>query len=253
MKKLILAGVAVTALYAGSADAADLARPAPVYVPRPVVVPLFTWTGCYAGGNAGGLWAADTWSDTVYGGFGSNTASGGLGGLQGGCNYQVGAWVFGIQGDYDWTRASGNTANAIIPAFVGGAPVVGLTDSTKHNALASVTGRVGYSWDRFLAYVRGGGAWLKSDYAFQLNGLNVASDSATQSGWTVGVGGEYAFRNWLTGFVEYDYYGFSSASPAGLVCPATGGCGFVTNTIGIKTNVNVVKAGINFKFGPGGF
>jgi len=208
MKKLLLAGVAVTALYAGSANAADLARPAPVYVPRPVVVPLFTWTGCYAGGNGGGLWAADTWTDTVFGGFGSNTASGGLGGLQGGCNYQVGAWVFGIQGDYDWTRASSNTANAIIPAFFGGAPVVGLTDSTKHNTLASATGRVGYSWDRFLAYVKGG---------------------------------------------EYDYYGFSSASPAGLVCPATGGCGFVTNTIGIKTNVNVVKAGINFKFGPGGF
>ena len=253
MKKLLLAGVAVTALYAGSANAADLARPAPVYVPRPVVVPLFTWTGCYAGGNGGGLWAADTWTDTVFGGFGSNTASGGLGGLQGGCNYQVGAWVFGIQGDYDWTSAKSNTANAIIPAFFGGAPVVGLTDSTKHNTLASATGRVGYSWDRFLAYVKGGGAWLKSDYAFQLNGLNVAADSATQSGWTVGVGGEYAFRNWLTGFVEYDYYGFSSASPAGLVCPATGGCGFVTNTIGIKTNVNVVKAGINFKFGPGGF
>jgi outer membrane immunogenic protein len=253
MKKLLLAGVAVTALFAGSADAADLARPAPVYVPRPVVVPLFTWTGCYAGGNGGGLWAADTWTDTVYGGFGSNTASGGLGGLQGGCNYQVGAWVFGVQGDYDWTSAKSNTANAIIPAFFGGAPVVGLTDSTKHNTLASATGRVGYSWDRFLAYVKGGGAWLKSDYAFQVNGLNVAADSATQSGWTVGVGGEYAFLNWLTGFVEYDYYGFSSASPAGLVCPATGGCGFVTNTIGIKTNVNVVKAGINFKFGPGSF
>ena len=251
MKRLLLASTVTTALLGGSANAADLARPAPVYAPPPVVVPLFTWTGCYVGGNVGGIWAADSWSDTVYGGFGSGTASGALGGAQLGCNYQVGTWVFGIQGDYDWTNASSNTANTIIPTFFPG--VVGLSDSTTHNSLGSVTGRVGYSWDRLLGYVKAGGAWLSSNYAFQVNGLNVASDSATQSGWTVGVGAEYAFLNWLTGFVEYDYYGFSSASPAGLVCGAAGSCGFMTNTIGITTSVNVVKAGINFKFGPGSF
>src|SRR6516225_10538356 len=139
MKKLLLAGVAVTALYAGSANAADLARPAPVYVPRPVVVPLFTWTACYAGGNGGGLWAADTWTDTVFGGFGSNTASGGLGGLQGGCNYQVGAWVFGIQGDYDWTNATNDTTNVFLSNFTGRT----VTNHREIDSLASVTGRVG--------------------------------------------------------------------------------------------------------------
>ena len=90
-------------------------------------------------------------------------------------------------------------------------------------------------------------------YAFQVNGVNVASDSATQTGWTVGVGAEYAFLNWLTGFVEYDYYGFSSVSPAGLVCATGAPCGFVTNSVGITPNVNVAKAGLNFKFCPGSF
>jgi opacity protein-like surface antigen len=28
----------------------------------------------------------------------------------------------------------------------------------------------------------------------------------TRSDWTVGVGGEYAFTNFVTGFIEYDYY-----------------------------------------------
>jgi hypothetical protein len=49
--------------------------------------------------------------------------------------------------------------------------------------------------------------------------------------------------NWLAGFVEYDYYGFGSTTPNGLVCLPGGTCGFVTNSVGITTNVNVVKAG----------
>jgi outer membrane immunogenic protein len=253
LKKLLLAGVGIVALLSEPVGAADLARPAPVYAsPPPPIVAVFTWTGCYVGGNVGGIWANDDWQDTVLGDFGSSTSSGVLGGAQIGCNYQVGTWVFGIQGDYDWTNANSNTPNAVVPTVIGG-PVVGLTDSTTHNALASVTGRVGYSWDRLLGYVKAGGAWLNSNYAFLVNGLNVASDSATQTGWTVGVGAEYAFLNWLTGFVEYDYYVFNSATPSGLVCAAGAACGFVTNSIGIMSNVNVVKAGFNFKFGPGSF
>ena len=78
-------------------------------------------------------------------------------------------------------------------------------------SLASVTGRVGYAWDWFLGYVKGGGAWVQGDFGFQVAALPVAPTvSLSQSGWTVGVGGEYAFLNWLTGFIEYDYYTFNN-------------------------------------------
>jgi outer membrane immunogenic protein len=241
MKRLLLASVACLA-FAGPSIAADLARPAPVYVPPPVVVPVFTWTGCYVGGNVGGIWAKNDWNDTVFLEFGSNTASGALGGLQAGCNYQVGGWVFGIQGDYDWTNANSNNANLIF---------AGVTDQTHVKSLASVTGRVGYAFDRFLGYVKVGGAWEQNSYDWVVAGASALSTSATQSGWTVGIGGEYAFLNWLTGFIEYDYYGFSNGSPGVFACPAgTCGVGIVTiaNT-GIKTNANVLKVGLNFKFG----
>jgi hypothetical protein len=61
-------------------------------------------------------------------------------------------------------------------------------------------------------------------------------------------------RHWLTGFVEYDYYGFQNNSPSALVC-APGACGgvIVTNAVGVTTNINVVKVGLNLKFSPGGF
>src|SRR5271166_5922456 len=170
MKKLLLAGAAATALLAGSAGAADLARPAPVYIPRQVIVPLFTWTGCYVGGNVGGVWGNNDWNDSIFGDFGSNTASGVVGGVQGGCNYQVSNWVLGIQGDYDWTNANSTNANQFI-AF-------GVTDQTQLRSLASVTGRVGYSWNRFLAYVKSGGAWMQGNYTFQFNGLAVSTASA---------------------------------------------------------------------------
>jgi outer membrane immunogenic protein len=246
VKKFLLAATAFTTI-GGSALAADLAvrRAAPVYAPVPV--PIFTWTGCYVGGNGGGLWARSDWDNTVFGSNDSGTASGGVGGVQGGCNYQVGPWVFGIQGDYDWTNAS-RDENSTLLTNTFGQPI---TEHVKIDSLASVTGRVGYAWDRFLLYGKGGGAWVKGSHSFLVGGLSVASDSSSRSGWTVGGGGEYAFTNWLTGFVEYDYYRFTDNNPAALICTAVA-CGGVFFNGDITTNINVVKAGLNLKFGPGG-
>jgi opacity protein-like surface antigen len=73
MRKLLLAGAGVIALLGGSSNAADLA---PVYaLPAPPLVAVFNWTGCYVGGNAGGIWANSDWGDTILGDFGSNTPS----------------------------------------------------------------------------------------------------------------------------------------------------------------------------------
>ena len=233
MKKILLAGTALATLVSGSAMAADL-RPAraPIYTKAPMA-PAFSWTGCYVGGNAGGLWSNETWSRATTGAAQSiQNTSGGLAGGQIGCNYQVGTWVFGIQGDYDWANASGSTADA---SFLGG------TDQSNVNSLASVTGRAGYAWDRFLGYVKGGGAWVKDGYSVTTAAGLVASAGETRNGWTLGVGGEYAFTDWLSGFAEYDYYNFGTTTDT-----FTGTLG--TGSSNIKQNVSVAKAGVNFKF-----
>ena len=80
MKRLLLAGVALSAFVAGPAIAADL-RARPVYKAAPPVVTYYSWTGCYVGGNVGGVWVNKEWfsqlpGDPSFGqSFGSHDAN----------------------------------------------------------------------------------------------------------------------------------------------------------------------------------
>ena len=250
MRHVVLGSVAFFGLIAGSAGAADLPAPSapPAYRTPPPAVAYFNWTGCYAGGNVGGLWTNREWDDAGISpgdpftgqAFGSHSANDWIGGVQAGCDYQFGGgFVIGIQGDYDWTNANGSSVNNLVPAF---------TNQTQIRSLASVTGRVGYAWDRFLGYVKAGGAWENADYngLSSATGLVVSTTNATFSGWTVGIGGEYAFTKWLSGFVEYDYYDFGTQSTT-LVTTA----GAFPIPVNIKATDNVFKAGLNLRWSPG--
>jgi len=230
MKKFVIATVALAALGAAPALAADLPVRQPAYKAPPApVIAYYNWSGCYFGGHAGGLFARKEWNDAITGdSFGSHDADSWLAGAQVGCNIQVsGGWVFGIQGDYAWSDADGSNIDAF-----------GFTNHSRVKSLASVTGRVGYAWDRFLGYVKGGGAWERDEYDFAFAGLTLATASETRSGWTVGVGGEYAFTNWLTGFIEYNYYDFGNRT-----LTFTDG-----SLINIDERKSVVKGGLNIKF-----
>src|SRR6266511_5720156 len=121
MRNLLLGTVAVVALIAGPANAADLAvrAPAPAYKAPPPVVTYYNWTGCYVGGHVGGLWARKDWTlappDPAFA-LGSHDADSWLGGVQAGCDYQfAGGFVVGIQGDYAWTDANGSNVNVSVP------------------------------------------------------------------------------------------------------------------------------------------
>jgi outer membrane immunogenic protein len=161
-----------------------------------------------------------------------------LGGGQAGCDYQfAGNWVIGIQGDYAWTDATGSHFDV----------VDGTTDRTRIRSLSTVTGRIGYAWDRFLGYVKGGGAWERDNYDRLLLPANTffAAASETRGGWTVGVGGEYAFTNYLTGFVEYNYYDFGNRTLTFF--DVVGGF----DNINIRERKSVIRGGLNFRWGYG--
>ena len=239
MKKPFLASVALATLITAPAIAADLRRPVyPPPAPQPtVVIPIqiWTWTGCYVGGHVGGLWAGKEFVDAAPAESGDHDVNGWLGGVQAGCDYQfAGGWVIGIQSDYAWTRAEASHVSLLDPS---------LTIQTRIESLASVTGRLGYAWDRFLGYVKGGAAWERDNFnVFNNVTLATLAVSGDRRGWTVGVGGEYAFTDYLAGFVEYNYYDFGSRD----ITFSNGGI------LDINATKNVVKAGLNFRFGGWG-
>jgi outer membrane immunogenic protein len=243
MKKRFLANVALAAMITSPAIAADLRRPAPVYQPPPPppVLVVWTWTGCYIGGHVGGLWAGREVVDVTpvapFLGSGDRNVNGWLGGVQAGCDYQfAGGWVTGIQADYAWTNAEGSHVSLINPS---------LTIQSEIKSLGSVTARLGYAWGRFLGYVKGGAAWEQDNFDVFNNvtlATLAASGDRSRTGWTVGIGGEYAFADYLSGFVEYNYYDFGSRD----IAFSNGGI------LNINETKSVVRAGLNFRFGGWG-
>ena len=243
MRKFLLA-TTVLIVPAGPALAADL--PSPVYkASPPPAVPAWSWTGCYVGGHAGGLrsnsteWVVRTPGNLFFGrSLGGHAASGWLAGGQAGCDYQfAGGFVIGIAGDVAAADAVGSHDSAL---------ETGVAYHSRVRSLASVTGRIGYAWNRFLGYVRGGGAWERDEYSATTVVLGTAYRSReTRSGWTVGIGGEYAFSEFLSGFVEYGYYDFGTRTIS--FTPQVAGLG--PAFADVKETKGVVRAGLNFHFG----
>jgi outer membrane immunogenic protein len=258
MKKLLLATSALA--FAGQAFAADL--PVRMPVKAPVVAVPYSWTGCYVGGHIGAGWDRTRFSDPdgntiadTGDSFGINSRAGGLGGVQAGCDYQfANRWVIGLAGDFSWANINGAGTD---PFFSGkGDDPIRLT--TRTDTLATITGRVGYAFDNVLLYGKGGAAFAHNRYSLQnlvfintnscsVSGIDVACNATTstdRAGWTIGAGFEWAFaRNWSL-MVEYDHYAFGNKG----VRFTDPNAGPVVAVLNISQNIDVIKAGINFRF-----
>lgn len=211
MLKSLFAGVAAT-LVAGAAVAADLPRrsgavaPAPYFAAKP-----FTWTGAYAGVNAG------------YG-FGKFTkaarstvgdADGVTLGATAGYNHQIQNVVLGAEADLGWAQIDGKTG----------------ASQGKINALGTVRARAGYAADRALVYATAGYAGGNAKMS-----QTGASESKWLNGYAVGGGIEYAFTDKITAKGEYLYHSLSSKSY------------FATGTTAAGAHVSTVRTGVNYKF-----
>lgn len=243
MWKTIIGALSLVALsgLAIAADVRDSVGSAPAPSPP-------DWSGFYIGGHFGGVrsrsenWTVRTQGGAFYGeSLGSHDADGRLGGVQVGYNYQYApGFVIGIQGDYALADADGSHDST---------KEFGVAYHSKVNSVATVTGRFGYASDRLLGYVRGGVAWERDDLWATTIMLGTAyRASVTRPGWTVGVGAEYAFTRFLSGFAEYGYYNFGTRQIE--FTPQVSG--LPTGFLDITQTTNVVRVGINYRFGGTG-
>jgi outer membrane immunogenic protein len=229
MRRGLFALLALTGVSIGSgiASAADIQRPVYKAPPAGVLPVTYDWTGFYIGGHVGYGWADKSWRDG-FGLFGiSQEANGFLGGAQAGFNYQIGQFVLGVEGDWSWSGMKGST-NTVASNF-----------TTDVNWTATMTGRAGIAFDRWLVYGKGGAAWARDRYSTNFYSVPGAEVRDTRLGWTAGAGLEYAFAPQWTAKLEYNYMDFGTERVS-----------FAPGTFtDIEQKVHAVKFGINYKFG----
>jgi outer membrane immunogenic protein len=236
--------------------------------PAPPPAPVYTWTGCYVGASAGNSWGQSQ-HFTTAGSTLNNPASalnilpagaaitdsfdvsGFIGGGTLGCNWQWGAWVFGIEGDGSATNKSGQQfEGALVP--VGGTARASWISETQERWLVTARGRLGLTnfwWfgPNTMVYVTGGGAWAKIDTSEFLSGVVInrsLQESNTRSGWTIGGGYEYALGyGWSIRseflYVKFDNFTTFTSGP------------FNTNIVSpreVKLEDYIWRAGLNYKF-----
>jgi outer membrane immunogenic protein len=245
MKKLLLA-TSCLALSSAAVMAADFPLQTKAAV---VAAPAFSWTGCYVGAHVGGGTMTSTNSEGTNG-------KGGLAGGQGGCNYQDGNWVFGVEGEGYWSGISSTQASSNIPNILNNNSSNSFSRTLKNDNDFSIAARLGITFDRTLIYGKGGWAWG----AFKNSSIDVCcgvgstttttAQSGTLDGFLVGAGIEHALtRNWTVKF-EYNFIGFGAKELSVTQCQV-GVCA-VTGTNTVSATKQVFKIGANYLFDIGG-
>lgn len=214
----------VSLILAGFAGSAAMAADLPVKAPAPSYQPeaVTTWTGFYIGANLGYGWAHVGTSDF------SNDLNGVIGGGQLGYNWQTGAWVIGIEGDF---QGSGESRSDV-------GTVGGTTFNVDQSIpwFATLRGRIGYAFGPAMIYFTGGGAWENYKLSVSAPGGSV-NDNTTKTAWTIGGGGEWMFAPRWSAKLEYLFMDTDDTSVTLLGTTFTG-----------HAQNNIIRAGVNYHF-----
>lgn len=226
MKKILLSTVAFC-FFAAPALAADMA--ARVYnkaPPAPAQPILYAWTGLYIGGHIGGAFRQN---NNGLVGFGNNDARF-IGGGQIGADYQFsGNFLIGVEGNYSYVDNNNDTF-----LFPGG------SFNHRLRGLASITGRLGYTWGPALAYFKGGYAYADT----RNSGFGAFSTNNGRDGYTLGGGLEYMFAQSWSAKLEYQYYRFDNNQLL-IGTPLVVAGNF-------RDEEHTVKLGLNYRFNLAG-
>ena len=258
MKSIVVATALV--LSVASASAADLAARPYTKAPTPMLAAAYDWSGFYVGASAGYGWAdvghqslntnGSFWVNPArFGGLQTVRPGGAVYGGQVGYNWQSSNWVFGLEAagfGVDMKRTDNSLWS---PGFD--------LLAAKVDALFTATGRVGYAFNNWLPYIKGGyaGARVRTINS-ELPGVFVfdvdLDHSQWRNGFVIGGGVEYALTsNWIVG-VEYNYMDFGGATWTQINRSRTTGAPFQpTQPESFRDDVTMqtVTARLSYKFG----
>jgi outer membrane immunogenic protein len=282
MKKLAFA-ISLAVAGAAGASAADL----PIKARPMAAEAVYSWSGFYIGGNAGGSFgervATDAMPDFAAPTFATEAATSStlatdrgngtsfIGGFQIGYNWQVSSqYVLGIETDIQGLTVANRTISSPVPLFPN--ETIFSTTNSAPTYLGTVRGRAGFlASPALLLYATGGLAYGQRASTGQIDidtpspfcafdgGIcnPYSAGFGVQFGYTVGVGGEWMIRpNWSLK-AEYLYYNLGSSSSTTLT-------NLFGNTSGIFIagqpawssalqsrwlDGNIVRLGVNYHFG----
>ncbi len=193
----------------------------------------YDWSGLYAGLQLGGAFGS---AERNFSAAQSSTGRFGIAGPGGGLTLgyleQTDNIVYGVEGDFSALGLTG-LAQKPNPQYI---------YQASNPWLMTARGRLGVAIDDFLPYVSGGLAVATEHIASHIATTDLAGSDFTrlQLGWTAGGGVEAALSDGWSVKAEYLYVKLADATgPASNFTP--------TST---SLNENIVRLGVNFRFGP---
>lgn len=210
----------------------------------------FSWSGFYAGLNAGASWA-ETDAQYTLGGTSLFSPDWQLtlptGGAQAGFGWQIGAIVLGVESNLDW-RNGDNSAVFVFPNGTDSAAV-----SAEQNWVGTFRPTLGYAIDRFLFHITGGFAVGDFEYSYiqvrsTVPGAVVsASRSDVEIGWTAGGGVDVALGSrWSLG-AQYLFEDFGRERVS-LPASVAGGVLFPASSTSFEDRSHTARLEVNFHF-----
>jgi outer membrane immunogenic protein len=240
IKQLVAATAALGTFALSGAYGADL----PLAAKAPPSPPLaWTWTGCYAGIEAGAAMGNDGVTANTGALTGRTvatiTATDGLVGGTVGCNYQFSPFlVIGIEDDMSWNGLHGTAADQ--KPF----PTT-FSQTFRSSWLDTLRARAGIAtWDHALLYATGGAAFAGVQNSVAGPGGIGASSDTSVTGWTVGGGVEFMPIQNLSVKVEYLFVQFPTISNAFNTAPPAG----VFTGTNARLSENILRVGFNWRF-----
>jgi outer membrane immunogenic protein len=189
----------------------------------------YNWSGFFLGAHAGGAISQVDWNFTTLAEGGQHNDRSFGGGVQAGFQRQWGRLVAGVEVSYTRVDFDSAKPSAALP---------GTTFSSNVSDLLIVSGKLGYGYERWLAFAKAG--YATAEFDLRSTGVVTGSSSSRDHGWMMGVGIDYALTESIVLGVEYDWSFFSLDSRTVAAIQADG-----------RDDIQMIAARLMFKFGTG--